>query len=150
MKKVTFTMPYDDLSKVLNIMEDWLKNNEDKTDEKKVYYSLINVWGDNADANASSDFDPYTVQTDFDLGSKDFNALIMCSFRYALGRTSYMPSWISDIISANKDKLTTNTLNIIIEEITTAHYYGEEHDKRMWLAFKKELEDYREERLLNE
>lgn len=150
MKKVTFTMPYDDLGKVLNIMEDWLKNNDDKTDEKRVYYSLVNVWGDNADANATSDFKPYSVQTDFDLSSEDFNALIMCSFRYALGRTSYMPNWVSDIISANKDRLTTNTLNILIEEITNAHYYGEEHDERMWLALKEELENYREERLKNE
>lgn len=46
-KKVDLTMLYDDLSYILDILEKYLKENEDKK-LRKIYFSLVNVWGENA------------------------------------------------------------------------------------------------------
>lgn len=149
MKKTTLTIPYEDLSVILDIIGDWIQNHKEEKDIKKkerIYFRLIDLWGNNASKQISSEFESYSRQDKYDLPNEDFNALIICSFRYALGRSSYMPSWISDIISANKDYITNNTINIMIEEIETAPYYGDDCDKRMWFDLKQELEEFVEKR----
>lgn len=52
-KKITVIMSYKDLTYTLVVFEDWLKDTRYPKDISKkiverIYYSLVNIWGDNA------------------------------------------------------------------------------------------------------
>ncbi|NMW84754.1 hypothetical protein HKO22_03215 [Peptoniphilus sp. AGMB00490] len=52
-KMVTIKLPYDDLTDVLIVFEDWIHNRSNKSIVKRenvarIYYRLVNIWGDNA------------------------------------------------------------------------------------------------------
>ncbi|GEM_PF-886324 len=75
--------------------------------------------------------------------NNDFNTLIVCSFRYALGRMTYMPSLICDIITDNVIELEQHTIELIIKEIKKAvetNNYGMDMDKDSWLILLNTLE----------
>lgn len=71
-----------------------------------------------------------------EINEKDFNILVINSVRYAINRHSYMPNLIADIICENKEFLTENTKNLIIEEIDN------EKDKKekIWTYVKEQLQ----------
>lgn len=71
-----------------------------------------------------------------EISKKDFNILIINSVRYAINRHSYMPNLMADIICENKEFLTENTKNLIIEEIDN------EKDKKekVWTYVKEQLQ----------
>lgn len=75
----------------------------------------------------------------------DFNSLIICAFRYALGRMTYTPNIISKIIQNNLEKLNNQTINLIIKELEEAEKIedlGMECDKDVWLTLKERLKKY--------
>lgn len=75
----------------------------------------------------------------------DFNSLIICAFRYALGSMTYMPNIISKIIQNNLEKLNNQTINLIIKEIEDAEKIedlGMGCDKDVWLTLKERLKKY--------
>ena len=47
----------------------------------------------------------------------DYHFLIICAFRYCLGRKTYVVSWICEIIEKEWSKLSKNDKQLIIKEI---------------------------------
>lgn len=83
----------------------------------------------------------------------------MAMFRYAFGRMTYMPSVVIDIIKANSDTITTQTLELLDRDLTDeakryervykekfTSNYGMECDRRIWLAFHGWVKDEIEKR----
>lgn len=71
----------------------------------------------------------------------ELNTLLICSFRYALGRTTYVVSEVVDIIIRHKKELRTSVKLLMIREIKWAldhNQAGLQCDRQQW------------ERLLNE
>lgn len=72
----------------------------------------------------------------------DFKALAICSVRYAIGRQTYMPSWICDIVRQNRHFLDYGTIETIIREIVNAPSLGDQHiDAPYWIDLKNKLEE---------
>lgn len=80
------------------------------------------------------------------LNRMDFRLLILSAFRYALGRMTYIVPVVANVIRESKDKLDSQAIDLIIQEIEDAEKrggLGMECDIDVWLRLKKELEDFR-------
>lgn len=74
------------------------------------------------------------------ISKDDFQALAVCSVRYAIGRSTYMPSWIASILTKHKKYLDKHITSAIIREISNASDLGDILiDKPVWLALREEL-----------
>lgn len=65
----------------------------------------------------------------------EFGDLMVCAFRYALGRRTYIVSTVADLIIKYKEKLDTNDIEVIARDIKRAletNNYGMEMDKVEW------------------
>ena len=60
---------------------------------------------------------------------------MICTFRYSLGRRSYMPSTIADLIINNYKLFNDNDWNRFIEEIEDEDYLGDSCDIQKWNEF---------------
>lgn len=73
--------------------------------------------------------------------NKDFETILLCAVRYAIGRQTYIPSLVIDYITPLLPYLSDNTLKLIANEIVqhdTCIEGGlgdEKIDKPYWLAF---------------
>ena len=75
---------------------------------------------------------------------KNFETILLCAVRYAIGRQTYMPSLVIDYITPLLPYLTDNTLRLIANEITE---YGanegglgdEMIDRPYWKQFLREI-----------
>ena len=74
--------------------------------------------------------------------------IYMAAFRYAFGRTTYMPGVVTEVIKYNAATLTDDCLELLDRELTaeaeryerawkgeTTTNYGWECDRQLWLAF---------------
>ena len=75
------------------------------------------------------------------MNSVDTQLLYIAAFRYALGRSSYITSAISDIIRDNVDVLTDNTVKLMIKEIEECENLGMDCDKEVWPYLSEFLEE---------
>ena len=72
---------------------------------------------------------------------KNFETILLCAVRYAIGRRTYIPSRVIDYITPLLPYLSDNTLKLIANEIVqydTCIEGGlgdEKIDKPYWLAF---------------
>lgn len=66
------------------------------------------------------------------MNEKDFNTLIVCAVRYALGRRTYIVSSITDIAKENIGIMQTNTKRAIINSILLTEDLGDSFDKKKW------------------
>ena len=72
---------------------------------------------------------------------KNFETILLCAVRYAIGRRTYIPSLVIDYITPLLPYLSDNTLKLIANEIVqhdTCIEGGlgdEKIDKPYWLAF---------------
>lgn len=74
--------------------------------------------------------------------SDDTQLMLVCSVRYAIGRQTYMPSFVQDYMRTLLPKLSDNTLNIIKRDIEEAPYLGDERiDKPGWVRFCADVTD---------
>lgn len=77
------------------------------------------------------------------MNEEDIFPLLISAFRYALGRRSYMPSLISSIILANKDKLVGWQRHQFVDEVVDyKNMYGDlgdECDEKTWMRFCEEM-----------
>ena len=94
----------------------------------------------------SSDSPIVTINT----SQINFDILCISAFRYALGRSTYVPSVVADVIWENKDKLRKSTLELFVYEIEERKIIsfaslGMSGDIECWLALQKELKEYLEE-----
>jgi hypothetical protein len=78
------------------------------------------------------------------MNNMELNDLLVCAFRYALGRRSYITYTISDLLVRHKDKLFAQSKKSILRDIKRAfdtNNYGMEMDKEVWQKLKEELEN---------
>lgn len=78
------------------------------------------------------------------LNHAEAQALIICSFRYALGRRSYIVSEICDIIKKNMDNLEHETKKLMYTEIQDAlslGHAGDQVDSVDWEMLKDVLHE---------
>ncbi len=59
-------------------------------------------------------------KNDGDMIDSDFNSLVVCAFRYALERSTYVVQEISDLIMRHLSQLSIETKDIIAREIDMA------------------------------
>ena len=76
--------------------------------------------------------------------NKDFEAILICAVRYAIGRRTYIPSLVIDYITPLLSHLSYNTLRLISNDITEyGSYYGglgdDMIDRPYWLNFKRKI-----------
>ena len=79
---------------------------------------------------------------DFKLDTDDLNDLIVCAFRYALGRRTYIVHTITEIIKTNLSALESNTIEVMLRDIERQHEYekvglekafGDDCDRDRWM-----------------
>ena len=72
----------------------------------------------------------------------ELNDLMVCAFRYALGRKTYISKVISELLIKHKDKLSLSSRAVILRDIKRAFdtdNYGMEMDADVWLKLQEEL-----------
>lgn len=74
---------------------------------------------------------------------KNFESILVCAVRYAIGRKSYMPSMVIDYITPLLPYLSYWTLGLIVAEIIDHNYEGglgdDKIDRPYWLNFKRKI-----------
>ena len=75
--------------------------------------------------------------------NKDFETILLCAVRYAIGRKSYMPSMVIDYITPLLPYLSYWMLGLMAAEIIDHNYEGglgdEKIDKPSWLEFLRKI-----------
>ena len=68
--------------------------------------------------------------------NEDFETILICAERYALGRKSYMPMLVINYITPMLPRLSKKTLAILKNDIESASGWGDEKiDKPCWMKF---------------
>ena len=76
--------------------------------------------------------------------NKNFETILLCAVRYAIGRKSYMPSMVIDYITPLLPYLSDNILRLIANEITEYGAYegglgDEKIDRPYWEQFLRKI-----------
>lgn len=72
---------------------------------------------------------------------EDFCTILICAIRYCLGRQTYMPSLVTDVIRPLLPHLDDKTLRAMRADITVAESFGNETiDKPVWMRFLSDIE----------
>lgn len=74
------------------------------------------------------------------LNDKDFEFVLVCACRYAIGRRSVAPAMIAEIVSTHADSLTEETRKQIARAIIDATDLGDPCDEQVWRALLQQLE----------
>ena len=116
-------------------------------DEKKLIGDLIPILNKNDDMFLAGGIIG-TIDRQPQVGgveiNKDFETILLCAVRYAIGRETYMPSLVIDYITPLLSHLSYNTLGLIANDITEyGKYYGglgdDKIDRPYWLNFKRKI-----------
>ena len=115
-------------------------------DEKKLIGDLIPILNKNDDMFLAGGIIG-TIDRQPQVGgveiNKDFETILLCAVRYAIGRQTYIPSMVIDYITPLLSHLSYNTLGLIAAEIIDHSYDGglgdDMIDRPYWLAFKKKI-----------
>ena len=87
--------------------------------------------------------DKQDMEIKFNGDLSDISMLMISAERYALGRRTYIVSWICDVIKNNLHLLTKKDKGVIIRDIESAVNYGNSCDERDWMeslsVLKKEV-----------
>ena len=76
-----------------------------------------------------------------DPSGEDYNVLVTCAVRFAIGRQSYMPSLVIQAVVPHLEQLETRTLRVMDRDIKEARTLGDELiDKPLWLAFQSRVQ----------
>ena len=76
--------------------------------------------------------------------NKDFETILLCAVRYAIGRETYMPSLVIEYITPLLPYLSEDVLKLIANEIIEHYTYegglgDEKIDKPYWLDFLRKI-----------
>ena len=116
-------------------------------DEKKLIGDLIPILNKNDDMFLAGGIIG-TIDRQPQVGgveiNKDFETILLCAVRYAIGRQTYIPSLVIDYITPLLPYLSDNTLRLIADEITEYGAYkgglgDEKIDKPYWKQFLREI-----------
>ena len=87
--------------------------------------------------------------TDITITDDEFQQFIIYAERYAIGRMTYVPIEVNQIIRKYLPRISSNTLGVLIQDIeleADRDMLGMDFDKKMWLALLDTLRNEREER----
>lgn len=76
------------------------------------------------------------------MNNMELNDLMVCAFRYALGRRSYITHTIAELLIKHKDKLFAQSKETVLKDIQVAfdtNNYGMEMDRAVWEKLQGEL-----------
>ena len=81
-----------------------------------------------------------------EIGSRDLQTLLICTMRYSLGRMTYMPGLVQDLIRQHCEVFSNEMLRQLSDEIDSEHRLrggklGMEFDTRDWLIFRDWLRE---------
>ena len=76
--------------------------------------------------------------------NKNFETILLCAVRYAIGRRTYIPSLVIDYITPLLPYLSEDVLKLIADEIIGHDTYegglgDEKIDRPYWLNFKRKI-----------
>lgn len=80
------------------------------------------------------------MKIDFNGRNEDISMILVSAERYALGRRTYIVSWVCEVIRNNLHLLSQKDRQVMIRDIKEARDYGEDIDKKEWLELLKVLE----------
>ena len=86
---------------------------------------------------------------DITITDDEFQQFIIYAERYAIGRMTYVPSEVNNIILKYLPFIANNTLGILIRDIeleADREMLGMDFDKKMWLALLDTLKNERDRR----
>ena len=81
-----------------------------------------------------------------DINQTDFGTLCICAIRYCMGRKTYMPLTVQNIIREHLSDLSDNDINVMLQDRefqARMNMYGDSVDKADWLRFWEDLEKSR-------
>lgn len=81
-----------------------------------------------------------------DISQDDFGALCICALRYCMGRRTYMPNLIQEIVSEHFQDLSPRDLKVIADDKRfqeDMNLWGDNCDKISWLRFYEGLDQFR-------
>ena len=115
-------------------------------DEKKLIGDLIPILNKNDDMFLAGGIIG-TIDRQPQVGgveiNTDFESILVCAVRYAIGRKSYMPSMVIDYITPLLPYLSYWILGLMAAEIIDHNYEGglgdEKIDKPYWLDFLRKI-----------
>ena len=87
--------------------------------------------------------------TDITITIQEFQQFIIYAERYAIGRMTYVPSEVNQIIRKYLPRISSNTLGVLIQDIefeADRDMLGMDFDKKMWLALLDTLKNERDRR----
>ena len=75
---------------------------------------------------------------------KNFETILLCAVRYAIGRRTYIPSRVIDYITPLLPYLSEDVLKLIVNEIIERYTYegalgDEKIDKPYWIDFLRKI-----------
>ena len=86
---------------------------------------------------------------DITITDDEFQQFIIYAERYAIGRMTYVPSEVNNIILKYLPRIANNTLGVLIRDIeleADREMLGMDFDKKMWLALLDTLKNERDRR----
>ena len=86
---------------------------------------------------------------DITITDDEFQQFIIYAERYAIGRMTYVPSDVNNIILKYLPRISSNTLGVLIQDIeleADRDMLGMDFDKKMWLALLETLRNERDRR----
>ena len=87
--------------------------------------------------------------TDITITIQEFQQFIIYAERYAIGRMTYVPSEVNNIIRKYLPRISSSTLGVLIHDIefeADRDMLGMDFDKKMWLALLDTLKNERDRR----
>ena len=111
---------------------------------KCAHRNVCSFYEPGEECGACNQFMPKTAALEID---ENFETMLICAERYALGRKSYMPSLVIGYITPLIPKLSLKTLRVMERDLDEAGKYGEGGygdetiDKPGWIAFLGKIRD---------
>lgn len=84
-----------------------------------------------------------------EISQNDFGTICVCALRYCMGRRTYMPRMVQDIVLEHFDDLSDRDLEVLANDETFQYrmgLWGDTCDKEDWLRFWTKLKEKRSER----
>ena len=66
------------------------------------------------------------------MDKRDLRLLMIAAFRYSLGRRTYMPKFIVDLIIGNHEIFNVKDWKRFVDEINDREYLGDSYDIQTW------------------
>lgn len=93
-------------------------------------------------------------RTKIELTPQDFGTLCICALRYCMGRQTYMPDMVREIVREHLEELSDKDIYVLLNDCefqAQMELWGDPKlDKPGWVAWKNELEKEQQRRKEND